>query len=169
MRERAHMMRDTSGNDNLNDETSGDGWPPSRRRTLTLSRASPRPSVASTLARIAYVSRLSALLAIRPAADLCTGLMLEDDMQLEGGFRETKQNSRRRPSNTAPASPPSKSGGPTLTLTKTPRRHLRRFLARRAQRSIFANFSGKCERSPILVNLIMGDNCCALNLQRHAA
>ena len=71
--------------------------------------------------------------------------------------------------NTAPASPPSKSGGPTLTLTKTPRRHLRRFLARRAQRSIFANFSGKCERSPILVNLIMGDKCCALNLQRHAA
>ena len=102
--------------------------------------------------------------------------MLEDDMQLEGGFRETKQHSRRRPSkkrrqnamavsvekkivatkhdtqkdaylaaNTAPASPPSKSGGSSAI-----------FGSKSAPIFANANFSGKCERSPISVNLIMG-------------
>ena len=198
------MMRDTSGNDNLNDETSGDGWPPSRRRTLTLSRASPRPSNRShsRLNTRSYSLRLAPLRFSYPTsrrsmyrADargrhaarrrlprnktaLSPPPVKKKETERNGSERreknrgdQTRHPKRRLPGGEyRPRQPSVKVGRrPTLTLTKTPRRHLRRFLARRAQRSIFANFSGKCERSPILVNLIMGDKCCALNLQRHAA
>ena len=61
--------------------------------------------------------------------------------------------------NTAPASPPSKSGGPTADSNEnaTPSSSAIFWLEERSA-PIFANanFSGKCERSPISVNLIMG-------------
>ena len=156
MRERAHMMRDTSGNDNLNDKW---GW----MAPLTPSNAHTLEGLATAVSRLntrSYSLRLAPLRFIsyptsrrsmyradargrhaarrrlpRNKTALSPPPVKKKETERNGSERreknrgdQTRHPKRRLPGGAyRPRQPSVKVGRrPTLTLTKTPRRHLRR-------------------------------------------
>ena len=157
LRERAHMMRDTSGNDNLNDKW---GW----MAPLTPSNAHTLEGLATAVSRLntrSYSLRLAPLRFIsyptsrrsmyradargrhaarrrlpRNKTALSPPPVKKKETERNGSERreknrgdQTRHPKRRLPGGEyRPRQPSVKVGRrPTLTLTKTPRRHLRRF------------------------------------------